>query len=328
MNELLVVSAPPYIHTQFNLRKVIIIIILCLLPSLIAGIIYFGLYALLVVLFSILSSTIIEIVYGYLINGRVNITDGTAILTGLLIGMSLPPMVPLWIPVIGSGFAIIIVKKLFGGTGFNLLNPALAGRAFLTFTFPAIINTSYKAPLSGTLSGIDTITQATPLTILKNPGYYGKANLILEKFSSPTYFKSLLLGPIGGSIGETCKILLIIGGIVLLFLKIIDYKIVFGYLFSFLLLNLLIPRNINPFFQLFSGGLILALFFMATDWVTTPITKEGRWIFGIGCGLFTVLFRYCSPFPEGITPAILLMNILTPLIDYLTIKRRNQCLEK
>uniref|UniRef100_A0A7V1EH42 Ion-translocating oxidoreductase complex subunit D n=1 Tax=candidate division WOR-3 bacterium TaxID=2052148 RepID=A0A7V1EH42_UNCW3 len=325
MDDLFVVSSAPHIHSKLNLKKSIFIVILCLLPSLIAGVIYFGLYSLIVVVFSILSSTISEMFYEYLKNRKITFSNGSAILTGLLLGMSLPPMVPLWIPITGSAFAIIIVKQIFGGIGFNLLNPALAGRAFLTLTFPLIMSTSYQTPVYGVLSGIDVITQATPLTILKNPKYYGDANLIIEKFSSPDYLKILLFGKIGGAIGETCKILLLIGGISLLFLKIIDFRIVIGYLFSYLILNLFIPGGINPLFQLFSGGVLLTIFFMATDWVTTPITKNGRWIFGIGCGIFTVLLRRFSVYPEGITPSILLMNLLSPLIDKLTIKRRIEC---
>lgn len=325
MDDLLIVTAPPHIHSKFNLKKVIIIVILSLLPPLIAGIIYFGIYSSLVVVFSVLSSTLSEGLYEYLKDKKIKLKDGTAILTGLLLGMSLPPMVPLWIPVIGSAFAIIIVKQFFGGIGFNLLNPALTGRAFLTLTFPLIMTTSYRAPLSGTLSGIDVITQATPLTILKNSEYYGNADFIIGKFSSPDYLKTLLLGQVGGAIGETCKILLLISGLALLFLKLIDFRIVIGYLLSFLILNLVFLDSINPLFQLFSGGVLLAIFFMATDWVTTPLTKNGRWIFGIGCGLFTVLLRRFSVYPEGITPSILLMNLLTPLIDKLTIKRRIEC---
>ncbi|MEO0127500.1 MAG: RnfABCDGE type electron transport complex subunit D [candidate division WOR-3 bacterium] len=325
MNNLLLVSSPPHIHSALNHKNAVLFIILCLSPAVITGTIFFGFYALGIICISIFSSLSFEIVFEYFTKRKITIYDGTAILTGLLLGLSLPPGVPFWIPILGVGFAIIVTKQLFGGFGFNLLNPALTGRAFLVLTFPGIMATSYQTPLKGTLSGMDTITQATPLTVLKNPGYYGNMNLILEKFSSASYLKILFFGQIGGAIGETCKILLLIGGLFLLLLKIIDYKIVVGYIFSFLLLNLLLPGRINPLFQLFSGGVILAIFFMATDWVTTPITKYGRWMFGIGCGVFTVLIRYFSGYPEGVTPAILLMNILTPLIDKLVIKRRTEC---
>ncbi len=325
MSDFLIVASPPHIHSKLNYNNAVFIVILCLFPALVAGTIFFGFYALGIVCISIVSSLFFEVIFKYFTKRKITVYNGTAILTGLLLGLSLPPAVPFWIPILGAGFAIIITKQLFGGFGFNLLNPALTARAFLILSFPGIMTTSYKTPLYGTISGLDTITQATPLTILKNPGYYGDVNLILERFSSPDYLKLLLFGQVGGAIGETCKIMLLLGGIFLFFLKIIDFRIVVGYILSFLLLNLIIPGGINPLFQLFSGGVILAIFFMITDWVTTPLTKSGRWIFGIGCGFFTVLFRYFSSYPEGVTPAILLMNILTPLIEKMSIKRRNKC---
>lgn len=328
MNDLLIVSAPPHIHSNLNLRRAIYTLILSLIIILIASTILFGIYSFLVVSVSTLSAVIFEATFTYVTRKKITIQDGTAILTGLLIGLSLPPMVPLWIPIFGSFFAIVFVKQFFGGLGFNFVNPALTARAFLMLSFPWIMTTSWKSPVQGSLSGIDTITRATPLTLLKNPAYYGNPDLIIANLNKIGYLKILLLGQIGGSIGETFKVLIIACGIILLISKIIDYRIVAGYILSFCLLNLILPGVISPIFQLLSGGVLLAIFFMATDWVTTPVTKIGRWIFGIGCGLFTALFRSFLSFPEGVTPAILLMNFVVPLIDRLTIKRRRSLCQR
>lgn len=323
MDNLLIVSSSPHIHSKINIRRAILFVCIALLPSLVFSIFNFGIYTLVVVIACVASCVTSELIYEYLETKQLlTIYDGTAIVTGMLLGISLPPAVPLWVPIMGGAFSIIIVKKIFGGLGFNILNPALTGRAFLMFTFPALMTTAWRIPTYGTLSGIDTISQATPLTILKNPGHYGNTETIMSSYNSLSFLKILLLGNIGGSIGETCKLTLIFAGIFLLFLKIIDYRIIVGYLLSFFLLSVILINKINPISYLFSGGILIAIFFMATDWVTTPLTKKGRWIFGIGCGSLTVLLRLYSLFPEGVTPAILIMNICTPFIDKITIKKR------
>ncbi|MGQ9702698.1 MAG: RnfABCDGE type electron transport complex subunit D [bacterium] len=321
MDDLLLVSAGPHIHSRMNINRATCSLFVALTPSLIFSSINFGLYALVVVITCIASCIISELICDYIKAKKLSkICDGTPIITGMLLGMSLPPAVPLWIPVIGGAFSIIIVKKIFGGLGFNLLNPALTGRAFLVFSFPLIMTTAWHVPVSGTVSGIDTISQATPMMILKNPEYYGDTQTIINTYNSLSFLKRMFFGNIGGSIGETCKLAIILGGIVLLYMKIIDYKIVLGYLSSFLIFSIIFLNKVNPIFSLLSGGVLLAIFFMATDWVTTPITKNGRWIFGIGCGFLTIFFRSFSLFPDGVTPAILIMNICTPLIDKITMR--------
>lgn len=321
MDEMLVVSAPPHIHSKLYLRSALFIICLCLLPSLIAGIIYFGVSALLIVVVSILSSMILEGTIEYLKERKITIKDSSALLIGLLMGMMLPPGIPLWFPILGSCLATILVKQVFKTLGVNLLNPVLAARALLLLAFPNVLATAWKPPLNGTLSGIDALTYATPLTILKNYAYYGISESVIEKFNSTSYLKILLIGQIGGSIGETCKLTIIIGGIILLLLGIIDLRIVAGYIFSFCILNLFLPGGINPLFQLLSGGVLFAIFFISSDWMSSPITKSGRLVFGIGCGLLTAFFRHYLPYPEGVTSAILLMNLLVPMIDRLTIDK-------
>lgn len=323
MDDLLLVSAGPHTHSGMNINRAVYSICIVLVPSLIFSIINFGLYALVVVITCIASCIVSELICEYVKTKKLSkIYDGTPILTGMLLGMSLPPAVPLWLPVIGGTFSIILVKKIFGGLGFNILNPALTGRAFLMFSFPIIMTTAWHVPLCGTISGIDTISQATPMMILKNPEYYGDKQTIINTYNSLSFLKKMLFGNIGGSIGETCKLAIILGGILLLYMKVIDYKIVLGYLSSFLIFSIIFLNKVNPIFSLLSGGVLLAIFFMATDWVTTPITKNGRWIFGIGCGILTVLIRSLSLFPDGVTPAILIMNICTPLIDKITIRAR------
>ncbi len=321
MDNLFVVSAPPHIHSPLTARRAMVIVCLALLPSLIMGTIYFGMYTLLVIIITVISCVLFEIACECARNRKARTNDLTAVLTGLLLAASLPPGVPLWMPIAGAGFSIIIVKQFFGGMGFNILNPALTGRAFLTLCFPIFMINSWTKPFSGSLSGIDVITQATPLTILKNTGYYGGGEMLTNSFGSPAFLRTLFLGQFGGSIGETCKLTIVIGGIFLLIIGIIDYRIITGYLMAFIVTNIVLPNRINPLFQLLTGGVLLAIFFMATDWVTTPLTKNGRWIFGIGCGFFTSIFRAFTPFPEGVTPAILLMNALTPFIDKMTSRR-------
>ncbi len=324
MNEKLVVSSPPYIHSPITTSRAVVYVCVALLPALITGIFLFGFHAFLLVILTIISCVIFEIAYDYFTARQIRINYETSVLTGMLLAASLAPGVPLWIPVIGAGFSIVIVKQLFGGMGFNILNPALAGRAFLMLCFPMYMINSLQKPLNGSLSGIDAISQATPLTILKTPGSHRGLQTVIEYFGSSHFLKTAMLGHFGGSIGETCKLALIIGGIFLLFYGIIDFRIVIGYLVTFITINLILPHRINPLFQLCTGGVLLAIFFMATDWVTTPLTKGGRWIFGIGCGFFTGIFRVLSPFPEGVTPAILLMNALTPLINKITTRSKRK----
>uniref|UniRef100_A0A7C4XJN1 Ion-translocating oxidoreductase complex subunit D n=1 Tax=candidate division WOR-3 bacterium TaxID=2052148 RepID=A0A7C4XJN1_UNCW3 len=318
VKKLLIVSSSPHIHSQKSVEKAMNLVKIALLPQLIYSFLTFGIRALIVVLLSVLSAIFFEFIIQYILSKEITITDGSAGLTGLLLAFTLPPGVPFWIPILGSAFSIIVVKQLFGGIGCNIFNPALAGRAFLTIFFPAIMSTAWIKPVLGTLSGIDTITSATPLTVLKNPEVYGNPEVILNLLGNRKTIFTLFLGNVGGSIGETSSLLILIGGIFLLLNSLTDYRIVIGYTGSFLILVFLFERRINPLFHLFSGGLLLGIFFMATDWVTSPVTKMGRWIFGAGCGILTIVFRLWTKHPEGVCFAILLMNLITPLIDQVT----------
>lgn len=318
MRELLAVSASPHTRGKIDISLAMKMVIIALLPSFIFSVYLFGLRALYITLISIIACIVCEAVMQRMLGKKITITDGSAVLTGLLLAFNLPPGVPLWLPVVGSAFAIIFAKQLFGGLGYNFINPALAGRAFLMASWPSAMTKEWLAPAGGTLSGIDGITSATPLTLLKNPGNYGTPELIIERLNDIPAIKNLFFGKIGGCIGETSALLLLIGGLFLIIIGIVDYRIVLGYLGSFVLLAFVLPTNGNLLFHLFSGGLFLGVFFMATDWVTSPVTKKGRWIFGIGCGVLTIIIRVWGGYPEGVSYSILLMNVFTPIIDRFT----------
>ena len=321
MKELLVVSASPHIRGKIDISLAMKMVIIALLPSFIFSVHLFGLRALYITLISIITCIVCEAIMQRMLGKKITITDGSAVLTGLLLAFNLPPGVPLWLPVVGSAFAIIFAKQLFGGLGYNFINPALAGRAFLMASWPSTMTKEWLAPAGGTLSGIDGITSATPLNLLQNPGNYGVPELIIKQLNNIPTIKNLFFGKIGGCIGETSALLLLIGGLFLIIIGIVDYRIVVGYLGSFVLLAFVLPTNGNLLFHLFSGGLFLGVFFMATDWVTSPVTKKGRWIFGIGCGVLTIIIRIWGGYPEGVSYSILLMNVFTPIIDRFTKER-------
>jgi electron transport complex protein RnfD len=320
MKELLTVSASPHIRGKLNITVAMRFVIIALIPAFIFSVYLFGVRALIITLISILSSLVCEAVMQKMLGRKITVADSSAVLTGLLLAFNLPPGVPLWMPVIGSAFAIIFAKQLFGGLGYNFINPALAGRAFLMASWPTFMTSMsadvgcFKEPMGCTLSGIDGITAATPLNLLKNPANYGDPSSIINRLNEMGTIKNLFFGKVGGCIGETSGLFLIIIGIV-------DYRIVAGYLGSFALAVVVLPTKANLLFHLFSGGLFLGAFFMATDWVTSPITSRGRWIFGVGCGVLTAVIRIWGGYPEGVSYAILLMNVFTPLIDRLTKER-------
>jgi len=318
MKELFVVSASPHIRGKGSIDRAMKLVILALMPAFAFSVYLFGIRALLITLVSIIVCLLSEAVMQKLLGKNITITDGSALLTGLLLSFNLPPGVPLWLPAVGSVFAIVFAKQLFGGLGYNFINPALAGRAFLMASWPSLMTKEWLAPTGGSISGIDGVTSATPLTLLKNPANFGSPEVIIKQLNDITTIKNLFIGKVGGCIGETSALFLLLGGIFLLIIGIIDYRIVAGYLGSFFLLALVLPTRANIFFHLFSGGLFLGAFFMATDWVTSPVTKKGRWIFGVGCGVLTVIIRIWGGYPEGVSYSILLMNVFTPVIDRFT----------
>ena len=321
MKELFVVSASPHIRRKMDISLAMKLVVIALLPTFIFSIYLFGFRVLLITLICIVISLVCEAVMQKMMGKKITITDSSAVLTGLLLAFNLPPGVPLWLPAVGCAFAVIFAKQLFGGLGYNFINPALAGRAFLMASWPSFMTKEWFAPTGGTLSGIDGITSATPLTLLKNPANFGNVETIINQLNNISTIKNLFFGKIGGCIGETSALLLLIGGLFLIIVGIVDYRIVIGYLGSFVLLTFVVPTRANVLFHLFSGGLFLGVFFMATDWVTSPVTKKGRWIFGVGCGVLTFVIRIWGGYPEGVSYSILLMNVFTPIIDRLTKER-------
>jgi len=321
VKKLFVVSASPHIGSKHRTSSAMRIVTIALLPALVYSTYLYGLRVLLLTVISILAAVGAEAVLQRMLGKKISVADGSALLTGLLLAYNLPPGAPWWLPAVGSAFAIIFAKQLFGGLGYNFINPALAGRAFLMASWPSLMTKEWLAPVGGTLSGIDGITAATPLSLLKNPANYGDPQIIIRQLNDFETIRNLFFGNIGGCIGETSVLFLLLGGLALLVLRIIDYRIVVGYLGSFAVLAWLLPTQGSVLFHLFSGGLILGAFFMATDWVTSPITRKGRWVFGIGCGIITIVIRLWGGYPEGVSYSILLMNVFTPLIDRLTKER-------
>ncbi len=324
---LMAVSASPHLRSPVTVSRIMWLVCIALLPALGASVWFFGLRSLLLVGLSVASAVGFEAVTQRAFGRRVTVTDGSAALTGLLLAFNLPPGVPWWIPVVGSGFAVIVAKGFFGGLGHNFVNPALAGRALLMASWPGLMTARWLAPSGGSISGIDAVSAATPLGMLKNAheiaGAAGDPAALLVRVQSWPVIGRLFWGQVGGCVGETSAPALLIGGLALVILRVVDWRIPLAYISTVALLVLALPgpKSALPnyvLFHLFSGGLMLGAFFMATDYVTSPITGNGRIVFGIGCGLLTVTIRLWGGFPEGVSYAILLMNVATPFIDRLT----------
>jgi electron transport complex protein RnfD len=324
----LTVSASPHIRSGASTRRIMRMVIIAMLPALAGSVWFFGWRALMLVSLSVASAIIFDALSQKLFGRKVTITDGSAVITGMLVAFNLPPGVPWWIPVVGSAFAVIVVKQFFGGLGHNFINPALAARAFLMVSWPGLMTAKWLAPRGGTLSGLDAITTATPLALLRNPAEFvgaggDPASLLAQAQSWPVVGR-LFFGNVGGCLGETSALLLLIGGLFLIFFhRLIDWRIPVGYIGTVLVLILVLPgpkHDLLPYvaYHIFGGGLMLGAFFMATDYVTSPITGKGRWIFAVGCGVLTVLIRLWGGYPEGVSYSILLMNVAAPIIDRFT----------
>lgn len=320
---LFVVAASPHVRSQATVSRIMWLVVIALLPALGGSIYFFGLRSLLLVLLCVASSLLFDALAQKAFGRKPTPLDGSAVITGLLLAYNLPPGVPLWIPVIGAAFATIIVKQFFGGLGHNFINPALAARAFLMVSWPTHMTTMWLRPSGGSLSGLDAVTGATPLALVRRaaelvPQGMG-LNELLRQANSLAELKRLFFGNVGGCLGETSALLLLIGALFLIILRVIDWRIPVSYIGTVIVLALVLPNNhLTPWFHIFAGGIMLGAFFMATDYVTSPITAKGRVIFGIGCGIITMLIRLYGGYPEGCSYSILLMNVVTPFIDRLT----------
>ena len=297
--EQLTVSVSPHFSGKRTTKNIMLDVIIALLPALIASFIIFGWRSLLVVGVCSASCVLAEFFFEKLCKKTITISDLSAVVTGILLAFNLPVTIPLWQAVLGSIAAIIVVKQLFGGIGQNFANPAITARIMMLIAFSDTM-TKWQFPQNS----VDAISGATPLAAAAK----GLENL-------PSYI-SLFLGNHGGCIGETCSLALILGGIYLLIRKVITWHIPAAFIGTVAFMSLVCGKD--PLYQILSGGLMLGAFFMATDYATSPSTKWGKIIFGIGCGLVTILIRFWGSLPEGVSYSILLMNILTPYISKLT----------
>ncbi len=325
------VSAPPHIRADTSVPRIMYSVLASLVPATAGAVYFFGPRVLWVILIALASALGTEAAVQKLFGRPITVTDGSAAVTGVLLAFVLPPGVPLWIPAVGSVFAIFIGKQVFGGLGQNPLNPALVGRAFLMASWPVHMTTDWLAPLGGTKSAIDAVTRATPLNLLKEshrvladptatPAQLARAKQVLMQLHSAATHWHLFWGRCGGCLGETSVVLLLAGACFLLYKGYIGWRIPFSFVGTVFVLSWTLGGvdglfSGDPLFHIFSGGLILGAFFMATDMVTTPVTQRGKLIFGTGCGAITVLIRLQGGYPEGVCYSILLMNAFTPLID-------------
>lgn len=314
----LVVSSSPHVHTATTIESAMRDVVIALIPALLAALYYFRLQGAVLILVSVATAVASEYLCQRAMKRTVTIHDFSAVVTGLLLAFTLPPGLPPWMAAVGAAAAIIISKHFFGGLGNNIFNPALVGRAVLLASWPAAM-TTWTSPLDG-------VTTATPLGLakeaerLKALGDLAEARELLSQLPS---LANAFIGNTAGSLGETSALALLLGGLYLIYKGHIDWKIPATFIGTVFGLTALYGLATNqpltyPFFHILTGGLFLGAFFMATDWVTSPITKKGRILFGFGCGLLTVIIRLKGGYPEGVCYAILLMNCVTPLIDRYT----------
>lgn len=329
MNKL-VVSPSPHIKGNFSVEKIMWTVVIALLPAMLASIWFFGIGAVKVIVVATVSCVLFEyLIQKFLLKGKITIKDGSAVITGLLLAFNLPSSLPIWMIVVGALVAVGIGKMAYGGLGKNPFNPALVGRVFLLISFPVQM-TSWPKPLSNRMS-FDALTSATPLGFLKEG--IGKGDKIIDIMSKMTEMKvdhsyaDILFGNMGGSLGEISALAILIGGIYLLVKKVITWHIPVSFIVSAVLFSgifyLINPdKYADPLFHIMTGGLMLGAFFMATDMVTSPMTKLGMILFGIGGGLLTMLIRIFGAYPEGVSFAILIMNAFVPLINIMLKPKR------
>lgn len=307
----LTVSSSPHIKGNDSTRRIMRDVVIAALPALIFGIVHFGVRALLVTLSSVAAALIAEWFSNRFILRDGRTMDGSALVTGVLLAMTLPATVPLWIAALGAAFAIVAVKALCGGLGQNVFNPALAARALLVLLFPTSM--VRFSSVSGLVNGMDAVTSATPLHHMVMPALPEES--LLDMF----------IGNIPGCIGEVSSLALLVGGIYLLARRIISLRIPAAYIGTVAVLTLVFAKAGNPvlwmLYSVLGGGVLLGAIFMATDYVTSPVTPWGQVLYGVGCGALTVLFRYFGLFPEGMTYAILIMNAASWAIDRYTAPR-------
>jgi len=311
-------TSSPHIRSPETVSRIMWSVFFCLLPAGIISIYVFGLSTLWIIITAILAAVLTE--YGCCIvqKKKITISDGSAVLTGLLLAYNLPPQSPLWMAFLGSFIAVLFGKALFGGLGFNIFNPALIGRVFLMASFPTLM-TRWPAPFT-----VDAVIAPTPLAVFKD-GFEG-TNLFLDAEIIHYSYRDLFLGFRGGCIAEASILALLLGAAYLIYKRYISWHIPLSYIasvgiFAWVFSGTGLFKG-DFILHILSGGLVLGAFYMATDYVTGPITKKGQLIFGVGCGVITSVIRLWGGYPEGVSYSILLMNTLTPLIDRFVLPRR------
>jgi electron transport complex protein RnfD len=315
---LITVSGSPHIHGDQTVKKIMWGVVFAMLPAMLVSIWYFGISALTTTAVAVVTCVAAEyLMKRFLLHEDPDVSDGSAIITGMLLSFNVPSSLPWWETMLGGIFAIGVAKIAFGGLGKNLFNPALVGRIFLLVSFPVNM-TSWPVPLSNRWVLVDALTGPTPLGQLKE-GLANGETLAALKAHLPSY-QDMFMGQIGGSLGEVSAIAILLGGIYLLYRGIISWHIPVSYLLTVAvftgILYLIDPTHfIDPVFHLLAGGLMLGAFFMATDMVTSPMTYKGMLVFGVGCGVLTVSIRNWGAYPEGVSFAILIMNAFVPLIN-------------
>ncbi len=313
----LIATSNPHIRSSETTRSIMLDVVIAMVPALVWAVFCFGVKALTLTVVSVVGCMFFEWLYRKLMKKPQSVGDLSAVVTGMLLAFVSPVTTPYWTILIGDFFAIVVVKQLFGGIGKNFVNPALAGRAFLLGSYAGIMTTwvdpaANKAPLLG--GAADVVTAATPLAYMKTGDMEGLKGL----YSVADMF----LGKTGGSLGEVSALLLIVGGVYLIWRKVINWQTPVAYIGTVAVLTFLFPKAGSSvewmLYSLFGGGLMLGAFFMATDYATSPVTKKGQLVFGIGCGLFTVFIRYFGSYNEGVCYSIMVMNLCVALIDKYT----------
>ncbi len=302
----LVVSTSPHIRSASTTQKIMLDVIIALLPTTIAGAVIFGWQSLIVILSCVASSVLAEYVFNLIIHKKQTVGDLSAVVTGLLLALNLRADTPFWQCIIGSVFAIVVVKCLFGGIGCNFANPAITGRIFMLICFAGTVGGGMQPTV------VELTSSATPLEILKGGASSQPLPSLLDMF----------LGIKGGSIGEVCALAILVGFVYLVVKKVIHFAVPVAFVGTVFVLTLIITNDPGAaLYHVLGGGLLLGAVFMATDYATTPLTNRGKVVFAIGCGLITVLIRIYGSYPEGVSFSILIMNILSPYIEKLMAKK-------
>lgn len=318
MANLLTISGSPHVHSDQSIRKIMWGVVIALAPALLVSFWYFGIGALLLTAVAVVSCVVVEyLVQKFILKEEPSVSDGSAVITGLLLAMNVPSSLPWWMVVIGSVVCIGVAKMSFGGLGKNPFNPALIGRVFLLISFPVAM-TSWPLPLQNRWVLTDAVTGPTSLGIIKEG--LGKGDSLADLATRIPSYAEMLIGNMGGSLGEVSALAILIGGLYMIFRRIITWHIPVSYILTVFVfagvLYLADPASfMDPVFHILSGGLMLGAVFMATDLVTSPMSKTGMLVFGFGCGILTMLIRVWGAYPEGVSFAILIMNAFVPLIN-------------